>query len=70
MTSVDAKGEYKRKESQFRNFVRADASAEFAAEPGRYHLYVSLACPWAHRTLVVRALVRRAARFRHGCHRV
>jgi putative glutathione S-transferase len=55
-------GHFIRKDSAFRNFVTADGgagptgSAGFKAEAGRYHLYVSLACPWAHRTLIVRAL--------------
>ena len=55
-------GEFKRSESQFRNFVTADGSpgptgsGGFKAESGRYHLYVSLACPWAHRTLIFRKL--------------
>jgi putative glutathione S-transferase len=55
-------GEYHRKESQFRNWITADGSAGitgrggFQAEAGRYHLYVSLACPWAHRTLIFRQL--------------
>lgn len=55
-------GEYHRKDSQFRNWISADGSAGptgkggFKAEPGRYHLYVSLACPWAHRTLIFRLL--------------
>ena len=55
-------GEFKRSESQFRNFITADGSAGptgkggFKAEAGRYHLYVCLACPWAHRTLIFRAL--------------
>lgn len=55
-------GQYKRRESQFRNWITADgeagASGEagFNAEAGRYHLYVSLACPWAHRTLIFRHL--------------
>ncbi|HUC61674.1 MAG TPA: glutathione S-transferase family protein [Alphaproteobacteria bacterium] len=49
-------GRYQRAESQFRNSVTADGSSGFAAEPGRYHLYVSLACPWAHRTLILRTL--------------
>nr|WP_314465935.1 glutathione S-transferase family protein [uncultured Novosphingobium sp.] len=47
-------GRFARKDAAFRDRVTADG--EFAAEPGRYHLYVSLACPWAHRTLIVRAL--------------
>ena len=49
-------GAFARPETQFRARVEARADAPFAAEAGRYHLYVSLACPWAHRTLVVRAL--------------
>jgi len=55
-------GEYHRKESQFRNWITFDGSAGitgrsgFQAEAGRYHLYVSLACPWAHRTLIFRQL--------------
>jgi glutathionyl-hydroquinone reductase len=56
-TSVENKsGAYVRKESQFRQSVTADGSSGFKAEKGRYHLYVSYACPWAHRTLIVRAL--------------
>jgi glutathionyl-hydroquinone reductase len=55
-------GRFERSKSQFRDFVTRDgAPAEgrergFKAEPGRYHLYVSYACPWAHRTLIVRKL--------------
>lgn len=55
-------GRFIRSESQFRNWITADGSpgpsgeGGFPAEPGRYHLYVSLACPWAHRTLIMRAL--------------
>lgn len=55
-------GRFVRESSQFRNWITADGapgptgSAGFAAAPGRYHLYVSLACPWAHRTLIFRAL--------------
>lgn len=49
-------GEFVRNESAFRERVTADGSSEFRAVSGRYHLYVSLACPWAHRTLIVRAL--------------
>ena len=51
-----AEGQYIRQESAFRRWVRADGSSGFPAEPGRYHLYVSLACPWAHRTVIVRML--------------
>ena len=52
-------GRFVRKESAFRDVVTADGSpgpGGFKAEAGRYHLYVSLACPWAHRTLIMRAL--------------
>ncbi len=55
-------GEFVRDTSKFRNWVTADGSAGpsgeggFAAESGRYHLYVSYACPWAHRTLIFRKL--------------
>jgi glutathionyl-hydroquinone reductase len=49
-------GAFARPETQFRARVEARPDAPFAAEAGRYHLYVSLACPWAHRVLVVRAL--------------
>lgn len=55
-------GHFKRSESQFRNWITADGSAGpsgeggFPAEHGRYHLYVSYACPWAHRALLLRAL--------------
>ncbi len=51
-----ATGEFIRKESLFRGSVTADGSSGFRAEADRYHLYVSLACPWAHRTLIVRVL--------------
>ncbi|HYP99236.1 MAG TPA: glutathione S-transferase family protein [Polyangiaceae bacterium] len=53
---ADDKGHFVREETKFRGAVTADGSSGFRAEPGRYHLYVSLACPWAHRTLVARAL--------------
>lgn len=58
----ETKGHFKRATSQFRNWVTADGAAGpsgeggFKAEAGRYHLYVSLACPWAHRTLIFRKL--------------
>ncbi|TBU97612.1 glutathione S-transferase family protein [Phytopseudomonas dryadis] len=57
-----AGGRFKRENAQRRNWITADGGAGpsgeggFAAEAGRYHLYVSLACPWAHRTLILRAL--------------
>ena len=56
------KGRFVRKDSSFRNWVTSDGSpgpsgeGGFPAEPGRYHLYVSMACPWAHRTLIFRRL--------------
>ncbi len=49
-------GRFVRAETQFRDFISADGSSGFKAEAGRYHLYVSLACPWAHRTLIFRVL--------------
>ncbi len=49
-------GHFVRKDSSFRNWVKRDGSSPFPAEAGRYHLYVSLACPWAHRTLILRRL--------------
>ena len=47
-------GKFIRTEAQFRNFI--DYHSEFIPDSGRYHLYVSLACPWAHRTLIYRSL--------------
>src|SRR6187455_3447017 len=55
-------GHFIRPTTKFRNWVTPDGSpgpsgeGDFAAEANRYHLYVSLACPWAHRTLIMRAL--------------
>ncbi len=49
-------GRFVRQKSEFRNWVTADGSSGFKAESGRYHLYVSSACPWAHRTLIFRAI--------------
>ncbi len=49
-------GRFVRRESQFRDWITADGSSGFKAEPDRYHLYISLACPWAHRTLIFRKL--------------
>jgi putative glutathione S-transferase len=55
-------GRFQRQDSAFRHWVTADGSpgpsgeGGFTAEPGRYHLYVSLACPWAHRALIFRVL--------------
>jgi putative glutathione S-transferase len=49
-------GRFEREEATFRGWVSADGSTPYPAEAGRYHLYVSLACPWAHRTLAFRVL--------------
>jgi putative glutathione S-transferase len=49
-------GEFVRPESVFRDRVTADGSSGLGAEAGRYHLYVALSCPWAHRTVIFRAL--------------
>jgi len=55
-------GAFKRSQAKFRNWITADGSAGpsgvggFKAEAGRYHLYISNACPWAHRTMIFRAL--------------
>lgn len=49
-------GEFQRQEDAFRHWVRRDGSSGFPAAAGRYHLYVSLACPWAHRTIITRRL--------------
>ena len=53
---VDEQGAFVRKATTFRSWIRADGSTPYRPEPGRYHLYVSYACPWAHRTLVTRKL--------------
>ncbi|MDX6596898.1 MAG: glutathionyl-hydroquinone reductase [Gaiellales bacterium] len=49
-------GAFKRKDSRFRDWIRADGSTDYTPEAGRYHLYVSSACPWAHRTIIYRYL--------------
>lgn len=60
--TASTNGAFKRSQAQFRNWVTTDGSpgptgqGGFKAESGRYHLYVSLACPWAHRTLIFRTL--------------
>ncbi len=51
-------GRFVRESPAFRDWIRADGSSEFPAAAGRYHLYVSYACPWASRTLIVRRLKR------------
>jgi putative glutathione S-transferase len=50
-------GAFRREASTFRGWVTADGSSEFSVEPGRYHLYVARACPWAHRTIIARRLM-------------
>jgi glutathionyl-hydroquinone reductase len=54
---TNAKGAFVRQEYRIRDRITADGSSGFPAEAGRYHLYVSLACPWAHRTIIVRRLL-------------
>jgi glutathionyl-hydroquinone reductase len=48
----DTSGEFKRQVSSFRNWISSDPDAEFPAEKGRYHLYVSYACPWGEQNAV------------------
>jgi putative glutathione S-transferase len=61
-STEETKGEFIREDAQYRHWITADGSAGvsgeggFLAEANRYHLYVSLACPWAHRTLIFREL--------------
>ena len=52
----DSDGKFVGPDSSYRNWINADSNARFPAESGRYHLYVSYACPWAHRTLIFRKL--------------
>jgi putative glutathione S-transferase len=56
-TETNAQGEFVRQEYTIRGRITADGSSGFKAEAGRYHLYVSLACPWAQRALIVRRLL-------------
>ena len=62
VSTGDAEGRFVRSDTAFRNWITADGApgqtgeGGFEAEPGRYHLYVSFACPWAHRTLKFRKL--------------
>jgi glutathionyl-hydroquinone reductase len=53
---TDRGGRFMRQDSSFREWVTADGSSGYPAQEGRYHLYVSLACPWAHRTVILRRL--------------
>jgi putative glutathione S-transferase len=54
---IDASGRLVRQPNAFRDRITADGSSGYPAERGRYHLYVSLACPWAHRSIIVRRLM-------------
>ena len=53
---TDHRGRFIRMQSGFRDWVTTDGTSEYAAAPNRYHLYVSWACPWAHRTVIYRKL--------------
>jgi len=55
-TQISNSGEFVRKPTSFRAQIKRDGTTDFPPEIGRYHLYVSLACPWAHRTLILRKL--------------
>lgn len=55
-SEVSTTGQFTRQPNAFRDRITADGSSGFKAEPGRYHLYMCLACPWAHRAVIVRAL--------------
>ena len=53
---TDERGRYVRRAARYRGQIRADGSTEFAPEAGRYHLYISHACGWSHRTMLFRQL--------------
>src|SRR5580704_8329230 len=53
---TSASGEFQRQEDAFREWISNDGSTSYPAVAGRYHLYVSLACPWASRTVIFRKL--------------
>ena len=61
-SALSRAGKFVRQDAQFRNWITPDGQpgmsgdGGFAAESGRYHIYVSYACPWAHRTLIFRQL--------------
>jgi len=57
-TERNETGQFQRMPTKFHNWVTADGSSGFKAEPGRYHLYVSFGCPWAHRTVLLWKLKR------------
>ncbi len=56
-SEIDASGRLQRQPNAFRGRLTADGGEGYPAEPGRYHLYVSLACPWAHRSIITRRLL-------------
>ena len=56
ITNHDNTGLYYKRDSVFRSSIQRETSAEFPAEPGRYHLYCAVACPWAHRATLMRTL--------------
>jgi len=56
LSEVDEEGAFKRTDAAWRNWVSSEKGAEFPPEKDRYRLYVAFACPWAHRTLIVRGL--------------
>src|SRR5213075_670178 len=55
-TEQTESGEFQRQEDAFREWISNDGSTPYASAAGRYHLYVSLACPWASRTVIFRKL--------------
>src|ERR1700726_1218657 len=55
-SEISDSGEFQRQEDVFREWISADGSTSYPAAAGRYHLYVSLACPWASRTVIFRKL--------------
>ncbi len=57
-SETNDEGAFVRQRYTIRDRITADGSSGFLAEPGRYHLYVSLACPWAHRSIIVRRLLK------------
>src|SRR6476619_1145339 len=56
LSNHDKTGLYYKRDSIFRERISADPKSEFPAERGRYHLYCAVACPWAHRTTLMRTL--------------
>ena len=61
-----ADGHFERQEDAFLDWVRADGSTDLAPAAGRYHLYVSYACPWAHRIILARLVESESRRFAAG----